>query len=151
MLIFSTTIDLVKNVKRHTEESSTSKRKFQEKIEGSVKLHWQSIKLVHEEAKGNKTSTDLKSYRFKALISAPKHNVPTDAIKRLCVDFIDEYSGLTFADSSDVSLDANYLFGTLVLRIRQILNGDGCYNEFDVIFDDTPSFMMMQKIFCFVL
>lgn len=84
-----TTIDLLNNMKKYTEESDTHKRKFQEKIEGAVKLHQKSIKLVNKEATGSKISANLKSYRFKALISADKHNFPTNATKGLCACFID--------------------------------------------------------------
>jgi len=123
-----TVIDNVKNVKRHTIESATHKAAFERKMDAAVKLHHQSIKLVDKKAKGGQMSDDLMSYRFKALISAAKHNVPTDAMKGICADFVDEYSGHTFADSSDaVSLAAGPLLEALVLRIRQILSSDGCF------------------------
>ena len=96
------TIELLKSLKRHTVESKKHNALYQKKMAGALKLHQQSVKLVDKEAKGSELSDDLKAYRFKALIAAAKHNVPTEAMKGLCADFVDEYSGHTFADSSDV-------------------------------------------------
>jgi len=141
------TIELLKNLRRHTIESKKHKELYQKKMAGAVKLHQQSVKLVDKKAKGSELSDDLKDYRFKALISAAKHNVPTEAMKGLCQDFVDEYAGLTFGDGSDVvSLAAGPLLETLVLRIRQILSGEGCYDEFGVTFDGTPSFAEAEAI-----
>ena len=41
-----TTIDYLKNVKRHAEESASRKRKFQGQMEDTAKLYQKSIKLV---------------------------------------------------------------------------------------------------------
>ena len=140
-------IGLAKNMKRHTEESVKHKTQFQKKLDGDVKLHHQSIRSITKGAKGSEMHEDLKAYRFKALIAAAKYNVSTEAMAGLCKDFIDEYAGETFADTSDaVSLIATPLLGTLQLRNRQILSGNGVYDEFGVTFDGTPSFEEAEAI-----
>ena len=57
-------IDLSKNMRRHTEESFLHKLKYQEKIDGAVKLHQRSIKIIDKEAKGSEMHDEVKEYRF---------------------------------------------------------------------------------------
>ena len=90
---------------------------------------------------------DIQGYRFKALIAAAKYNVSTDGITGLCKDWVDEYAGCTFGDpTDDVSLDSTPLLATLMLCIRQILSGNGVYDEFGVTFDNTPYFEEAEAI-----
>ena len=90
---------------------------------------------------------DMQGYCFKALITAVKYNVSTEGIAGLCKDWVDEYSGCTFGDPTDVvSLASTTLLDTLMLRIQQILSGNGVYDEFGVTFDGTPSFEQAEAI-----
>ena len=90
---------------------------------------------------------DMQGYRFKALLAASKYNVLTEGIAGLCKDWVDEFAGCTFGDPTDaVSLASTPLLATLMLRIRQILSGNGVYDEFGVTFDGTPSFEEAEVI-----
>ena len=62
-------------------------------------------------------------------------------------DWVDEYAGWTFGDPTDAgSLSSTPLLATLMLRIRQILSGNGVYDECGVTFDGTPSFEEAEAI-----
>ena len=72
---------------------------------------------------------DMQVYRFKALIAAAKYNVLIEGITGLCKDWVDEYTGCTFGDPTDVvSLASTPLLATLMLRIQKILSGNGVYD-----------------------
>ena len=82
--------------------------------------------MIDKEEKGSEMHDEVKECCFKALISAAKYNVSTEALSDLCKEWVDEYYVCNFPLTYDaVSLASGHLLKTLLFRIRQILSGDG--------------------------
>ena len=72
--------DPIKNMTRHVDTSDKHKMKYEEKLKGVSKLHQQSITMIKDGVQGSELPDEVKDYRFKALISAAKRNVPMEAL-----------------------------------------------------------------------
>ena len=59
-------IELPNNMRQHTEESALHKLKYQAKVDGTMKLHQQSIQIIDKEEKGSEMHDEVKEYCFKA-------------------------------------------------------------------------------------
>ena len=89
----------------------------------------------------------MKDYRCKAIIAAGKSNTPITEIIELGKFWMDMYSGYTLGSDTDmVNAFAKPVLTTLIERISSILCGGGCFDEYSVTFDGTPSFAEAEAI-----
>ena len=71
---------------------------------------------------------EVKDYRCKVIIAAAKTNIPVSEIIELGKCWVDEYSGYTLGNDTDiVNAFAKPVLTTLIERISSILCGDGCF------------------------
>ena len=89
----------------------------------------------------------MKDYRCKALIAAGKANVPMSEIVELGRSWVDNDSGYTLGIAGDiVTAFTKPVLNALIERIRSILCGGGCFNEYSITFDGTLSFAEAESV-----
>ena len=89
----------------------------------------------------------MKGYRCNAIIAAGKCSTPISEIIELGETWVNDYAGCTLGNPTDLpNAFAKPVWDSLNERISSILCGGGCFNEFSVTFDGTPSFAEAEAI-----
>lgn len=139
-------IKFLKNVDRHV-NTDKHKKNLAEARSSKVPLYQEGIKNVDPHAMGAHQDTPRLAYQMKAMIAAGKHNIPVTNVAGLAEDCVDDYADETLGNVGDFSaLAAPAVHKAITERIRDILAGHGCYDEFAVTFDGTPSFAEAEAV-----
>ena len=89
----------------------------------------------------------VQEYRCSAIIAAAKSNTPISEIVEIGRSWVDKYSGYSLGSRTDiVTAFSKPILNSLIQRIRSILCGGGCFPEYSVIFDGTPSFAEAEAV-----
>ena len=143
-----TRITQLKNMHRRI-ISITHIEKLAQAQNSKVPLYQDGLNLVDPHAMGAHQDQDTPTlaYRMKAMIAAGLHNIPVANVTALAEDWVNEYAHETLGNAGDfVALTAPALRAAIIERIRDIVGGLGCFDEFAVKFDGTPSFAEVEAV-----
>lgn len=135
-----------KNMHRHTIKPTHIKNLARAQS-SEVPLYQEGLQCVDNHAMGAHQDTPRLAYQMKAMIAAGLHNIPVTNVVGLAEDWVDDYAHETLGNRSDfVALTAPALRTAIIKQIRDIVGGNGSFDEYAVTFDGTPSFAEAEAV-----
>ena len=111
-----------------------------------INLFQRSVLHIDKDTKCMSLHPDIISYRACALVAAAKANIPISALIELSSEWCDKFSGYTVGGRCGIVR----VIAPTVLRIiiddLRIFLTRGCFEEYGITFDGTPSFAEAEAI-----